>query len=217
MSGLANFVMAEPPQWPGGDERFLRTAVVHVTLGLNGVSKAVNEAERGLLPSEGTIAVGQPMAVDPSRGPSGGWIIWIQLQELPNHPQGDAEGELETGNGTWTESLREKYADRIVFRLGRLIPNLESATLKRVVLSPADLEAANINLVGGDPYGGSCSLDQFFLWRPFPGIAHHRTPIAGLYHIGASTHPGPGLHGASGYLVVAQRPTRPLARSLAIS
>lgn len=199
-----HLALSEPPQWPGGDERFLRTAVVHVTSGLNGVSKAVNEAERGLLPSEGTIAVGQPMAVDPSRGPSGGWIIWIQLQELPNHLEGDAEGELETGNGTWTESLREKYADRIVSRLGRLIPNLESATLKRVVLSPADLEAANINLVGGDPYGGSCSLDQFFLWRPFPGIPHHRTPIAGLYHIGASTHPGPGLHGASGYLVAKQ-------------
>ena len=25
----------------------------------------------------------------------------------------------------------------------------------------------NINLVGGDPYGGLCSIDQFFIWRPF--------------------------------------------------
>jgi phytoene dehydrogenase-like protein len=30
---------------------------------------------------------------------------------------------------------------------------------------------------------------------------NHRTPIARLYHIGASTHPGPGLGGGSGYLV----------------
>ena len=25
----------------------------------------------------------------------------------------------------------------------------------------------NINLVGGDPYGGSSTIDQSFLWRPF--------------------------------------------------
>jgi hypothetical protein len=29
------------------------------------------------------------------------------------------------------------------------------------------LKAMNVNLVGGDPYGGSCALDQFFIWRPF--------------------------------------------------
>ncbi len=72
---------------------------------------------------------------------------------------------------------------------------------RRVVLSPADLERANINLVGGDPYSGSCQIDQFFLWRPLVGYPSHRTPIANLYHIGASTHPGPGLGAASGTIV----------------
>ena len=57
--------------------------MVHVTPGLNGVSRAVNEAERGLLPAEATIVVGQPCAVDPSRAPAGKSVIWIQLQELP--------------------------------------------------------------------------------------------------------------------------------------
>ncbi len=101
----------------------------------------------------------------------------------------------------WTEFLRERYADRVIAKLGRQIPNLESSILKRIVLSPADLEAGNINLVGGDPYSGSCAADQFFLLRPLPGLPGHRTPIARLYHIGASTHPGPGLHGTSGLLV----------------
>ena len=55
----------------------------------------------------------------------------------------------------------------------------------------------NINLVGGDPYGGLCSIDQFFLWRPSAAPA---TPVRGLHHIGASTHPGPGLGGGSGFL-----------------
>ena len=69
------------------------------------------------------------------------------------------------------------------------------------MLSPADLERANCNLVGGDPYGGACTIDQSFLWRPLPGRPGHTTPVRGLYHIGASTHPGPGLGAGSGWLV----------------
>ena len=121
-----------------------RTAIVHVTPGLDGVSRAVNEAERGLLPAEATIVAGQPCAVDPSRAPEGKWIVWIQLQELPaGRVRGDAAGELDVGDGTWTEELREAYADRIVARLGESIENLASATLERVALSPVDLEALN--------------------------------------------------------------------------
>jgi len=196
-----HLALSEPPQWPGKDPRFLRTAIVHVCDGMDGVSRAVNEAERGLLPSDPTVVVGQPMAVDASRAPKGRWILWLQLQELPSRPGGDAAGKIDTGDGSWTESLRERYADRVIAKLVGQIPNLESATLKRVVLSPADLEAGNINLVGGDPYSGSCEPDQFFLMRPLSGLPGHRTPVARLYHIGASTHPGPGLHGTSGLLV----------------
>ena len=73
-----------------------------------------------------------------------------------------------------------------------------------VSYSPRRIWKTNINLVGGDPYAGSCAPSQFFLWRPLPGLPTHDTPIAGLYHIGASTHPGPGLHGASG-IIIAKR------------
>ena len=88
-----HFALSEPPRWQG-DPRLARTAIVHLTPGLNGVSRAVNEADRGLLPAEATIVVGQPTAVDPSRAPEGRWILWIQLQEVPSRPVGDAAGEL---------------------------------------------------------------------------------------------------------------------------
>ena len=196
-----HIAMSEPPSWHG-DDRLGRTAIVHVTPGLDGVSRAVNEAERGLLPAEATIVCGQPVAVDPARAPDGSWILWIQLQELPSgRVKGDAAGELSVGDGTWTEKLREAYADRIVARLGRHIRNLERATIERVALSPVDIAATNVNLVGGDIYGGSCALDQNFLFRPLPQVPGHQTPVAGLWHIGASTHPGPGLGAGSGYLV----------------
>ncbi len=206
-----------PPQWKGPQASELaRCPLVHVTTGLDGVSRAVNEAERGLLPARSTIAVGQPCALDPSRAPDGKWILWLQLQELPaGRVKGDAAGEIDTGDGTWTEGLRERYADRIVERLSASLTNLRETTLKRVVLSPADLEQLNCNLVGGDIYGGSCGLDQNLLWRPLAATPGHSTPVENLHLIGASTHPGPGLGGGSGYLV-AKELTRPgLARRLA--
>jgi len=207
-----HIAMSELPRWRG-DERLARTPLLHLTPGLDGVSRAVNEADRGLLPAEATIALGQPMTVDPSRAPDGSWVVWVQLQELPPWPKGDAAGELDTSNG-WTEELREAYADRIVERIGRHIENLEAATIARVVLSPADLEAANPNWVGGDIYAGSCSLDQNLLFRPMPASPGHGTPVERLWHIGASTHPGPGLGAGSGYLAAKQLTRPALARRL---
>jgi phytoene dehydrogenase-like protein len=210
-----HYALSDRPAWQG-DERLRQTAIVHVTPGLDGVSRAVNEAERGLLPAEATIVVGQPMVMDETRAPEGAWILWIQLQELPGgRVKGDAAGELEVGDGAWTDELSERYADRIQARLARHIPNLESATVRRVVWSPADMESANVNFVGGDIYAGSCALDQNFLWRPRPELPGHRTPVRGLFHIGASTHPGPGLGAGSGYLVAKELLRPPLSRRLA--
>jgi phytoene dehydrogenase-like protein len=177
-------------------------AITHLTPGLNGVSSAMNEADRGLLPAKATIVVGQPAALDPSRVPEGKGLLWIQLQELPQKILGDAAGEIPIPpDGSWTEEVREAYADRIIDRIAEHIPALKQSIISRTVLSPADLEAININLVGGDPYGGDCALDQYFLWRPLRALKNHQTPLKNLYHIGASTHPGPGLGGGSGYLV----------------
>src|SRR4051795_5190475 len=195
-----HFALSEPPRWEG-DARLERTAVVHLTPGLDGVSRAVNEAEGGPLPAEATVAVGQPLALDPSRAPEGAGLLWIQLQELPWQVKGDAAGDLDPGDGTWTEELRERYADRIQARIAQHVPNLESALRQRATLSPADLQAANVNLHHGDPYSGALALDQNLLWRPLPSSPGHSTPVKALWHIGASTHPGPGLGAGSGTLV----------------
>jgi phytoene dehydrogenase-like protein len=193
-----HFALSEPPRWEG-DERLGKTAIVHLTPGLDGVSRAVNEADRGLLPAEATVVVGQPLTMDDSRAPEGKGLLWVQLQELPWRVKGDAAGAIDVADGVWSSELRERYADRIQARIAKHVPNLESSILKRTALSPADLQDANINLVHGDPYGGSLALDQNFLWR-----AQHKTPVENVWLVGASTHPGPGLGGGSGALVAAQ-------------
>lgn len=193
-----HLALSEAPQWP--DRALERVGYIHLSGGVEALSRAVNEAERGLLPAEPTICIAQPTVLDPGRAPAGGHILWIQLPECPREPRGDAAGLLpEAAGGRWTTTLREAYADRIIERIERQVPNLGSSILARAVLSPADLERLNMNLVGGDPYGGDCSLDQSFLWRPLRGLRNHETPVAHLWHIGASTHPGPGLGGGSGF------------------
>ncbi len=155
-----------------------------------------------MLPAVPTVCVGQPVALDRSRCPEGKSILWLQLPEAPRLVKGDAGGKIAApADGSWTEALREKYADRVEAILASSIEDFCANVIARKVYSPADLEALNVNLVGGDPYGGFCGIDQFFLWRPFHASINHRTPIARLYHIGASTHPGPGLGGGSGFLV----------------
>lgn len=177
------------------------TAMVHLTSGQDAVSRAVAEADSGYLPREATIVVGQPCAADPSRAPDGAASLWIQLQELPRRIGGDAAGEIEAPNdGAWTASIAEFYADRIMQRIEREAPGLSGTILGRTVLSPKDLERLNPNLVGGDPYCGDCSIQQFGPWRPLSRPNGHRTAIRRLWHIGAATHPGPGLGGGSGYL-----------------
>jgi len=193
-----NYALSRPPRWiaPGLE----KVALLHLTDGIDAVSKSHNEATRGMLPETPTLCVGQPAALDPSRAPDGQATLWIQVPDAPRQLKGDAAGTIST-NGLWDEATREKFANRVEAILARHIEGFSETVLGRRAFSPADLEAMNVNLVGGDPYGGACTIDQFFLWRGVPGSVNHRTPIKGLYHIGASTHPGPRLSGGSGYLV----------------
>jgi phytoene dehydrogenase-like protein len=195
-----HYALRSPPQWRDPD--LAKVALLHLSTGLDGVSKAANEAERGMLPAEPTVCVGQPTALDPSRAPDGAAILWLQLPEAPRFINGDAAGEIAApADGRWSAEIRERFADRVEALLAHHIEGFADLVITRKAYSPADLETLNVNLVDGDPYGGSCGIDQFFLWRPLPGSVNHKTHVPRLYHIGASTHPGPGLGGGSGFQI----------------
>lgn len=197
---IIHLALDKQPDWLDPD--MSQVALMHVCDGLDSISKAVSEADQGLLPDRGTICVVQPVAVDPSRAPQGKWILWLQILELPKLIKGDARNEIPIPeDGAWNAAVSEQYADRIVDLLAEVVPGLKESVIARRVLSPADLERLNINLVGGDPYSGHCGIEQSMMFRPLPAVKNHRTPVKQLYHIGASTHPGPGLGGMSGYLL----------------
>jgi len=214
--------LAEPLRWR--DRRLDRVPVVHLSDGPDSVSLACAQAAAGLLPAAPTIVLGQPAVVDPSRAPAGAGILWIQLQQVTYAPRGDAAAEIEVGEGGWRdEAMVSAFTERVLARLAPHVENWPAARRSSAALSPLELERRNPNLVRGDIYAGDCELSQSYLWRPLASHGSHRTPVANLYHCGASTHPGPGLNAASGRIVglaaagTPRRAARALARARALA
>lgn len=196
-----HLALSEPPRF-AADERLDRAGQPSLTPGLDGLSGAVNEAVRGLLPAEPTISFDAPSSVDPSRAPAGQATARLQLLDLPVHPRADAAGEIEVGADGWDGDVLDRFADRAVEIATRHIPNLAGAVLGRAVVGPREISAFNPNSgPGGDPYGGRHDLSQSYLLRPLPAAPSHATPVPRLYMLGAATWPGHGVGGGSGRIV----------------
>ena len=194
---MVHLALRELPAWRAGSE-LRQFAYVHIAPSLDQMARTYREAMAGLLPAEPVLVVGQPTVYDPGRAPVGRHILWVQVRVLPFEVRGDAAGQLAPAH--W-DALKDAYADRALALLERHAPGVGAQVLARHVLSPADLERDNPNLVGGDSLSGSHHLDQFFCFRPAFGHSRWRTGVAGLYMVGASTWPGAGTGAGSGFML----------------
>ena len=213
-----HIAMDEPPRWKGPDaERLARTAIVHVTPGLDGVSRAVNEAERGLLPAEATIVAGQPCArrsVACARGQVD------RLDPAPGAPAGPREGRRRRrARRRRRDAGRRSCARRTPTGSSRGSASRSRTSArrrsKRVVALPRRPRGAQLQPRRRRHLRGQLRA------RPEPALASARarrpgtrTAVEGLWHVGASTHPGPGLGAGSGYLVAKELTKPPLPRRL---
>ena len=169
--------------------------VVHVTGDVDAMARTSYEVRRGMLPQSPLLIVGQQSVADPTRAPEGKHTLWLECH-VPGSPAGDAAGTIAASG--WNESTRDAFEERVFARLEEHAPGLRERVIASAVHTPADLERANPNLVGGDVGGGSNALDQQLIFRPVTGWFRHRTPVKGLYLCSASTHPGGGVHGMCG-------------------
>jgi phytoene dehydrogenase-like protein len=87
---------------------------------------------------------------------------------------------------------------RIEAQIERFAPGFRDTILGRSTMSPADLEAHDRNLVGGDVMGGANDLWQT-LFRPAPRLDPYGSPAKGIWLCSASTPPGAGVHGMCGF------------------
>ncbi len=120
------------------------------------------------------------------------------MRVVPASIRGDALNRI---TGTDWAAVKEAYADRVMGILESYAPGFGGKVLGRAVFSPLDLESENPNLLGGDNLGGSHHLSQNFLFRPVAGWSRYKTPVEGLYLVGASTWPGAGVGAGSGFML----------------
>jgi phytoene dehydrogenase-like protein len=194
---MVHLALSGPIPWSAGAD-IGRFAYVHIAPYLDDLATMYAQASAGLLPAEPMLVVGQTSAVDPSRSPDASQVVWVQVRALPGTIAGDALGEVSARS--W-DGAAEPYAERVMAKLERYAPGVGRLVLERAVLSPADLEKRNPNLVGGDSIAGSMHLRQNFVFRPFPAVSDYESGISGLLMTGASTWPGAGVNALSGYNV----------------
>ncbi len=179
-----DWALSGPTPWLSEEAR--EAAVIHAGDSLADLAAFTRQVRAGQLPDNPYLVIGQQSLVDPGRAPPGCHTLWAYTH-VPS-----------TIEGGW-QRQRQAFADRIERRLEGLAPGFRQLVRGRFIAAPEDLEAMDENLVGGDIGGGSAQFDQQLIFRPAFPYFRYRTPVKGLYLASASTHPGPGVHGACGF------------------
>jgi phytoene dehydrogenase-like protein len=149
---------------------------VHLGGTFEEVAASEDAVRNGRHPERPFILLAQPTLADPTRAPSGKHIAWAYCH-VPHASPVDMLPRLEA-------------------QLERFAPGFRDCVLARRVFRPADLEAMDANLIGGDIAGGVADWRQFALrptWRTYA------TPARDVYICSSSTPPGGGVHGMCGY------------------
>ena len=127
-------------------------------------------------------------AIDPSLAPEGKHTLFVWGQY---HPHTLRNGE------NW-DDIEQREADKLLDAVDRFAPGTRGKVIDRFIQSPLEIER-RFGMPRGNVMHLEMSLDQMFLFRPTSELSGYRMPIKGLYLTGASTHPGGGVWGASGY------------------
>jgi len=197
---MIHLTLDKPLVWEAADD-LTSTAYVNIGPYMSDISTTYAQIMKNLIPSNPLLVVAQQTSIDPQRAPEGKHLMSIQVRSFPKNPIGDASGEIKMGS--W-DTMKEQICERAIDRIAQFAPTIRNIVRNRVVLSPADLEKDDPNLVGGDNVGGTHHIHQFFFFRPVSGWSRYKTPVKSLYLTGQSTWPGCGLNATSGHLAAMQ-------------
>jgi phytoene dehydrogenase-like protein len=170
-----DWALDTPIPWRNGDVGTAPT--VHLAGTLDEISASEWAPWSGRTADRPFVLLAQHTLFDESRAPEGKHTAWAYCH-VPN-------------------GSSEDMRDRIEAQVERFAPGFRDVILERSVLRPADLEARNRNLVGGDINTGVQDLGQLFT-RPVRRAKPQRTPLRGVYLCSAATPPGGGVHGMCG-------------------
>lgn len=163
---------------PWRDPALLRAGTVHLGPTLEDIARSELAAGRGRVARRPFVLLAQQSLFDPARAPAGRHTVWAYCH---------------VGHGATAD-----MTEPILAQLERFAPGFRDRVLAIHATSPADLEAANPNYVGGDIGGGRFDLGQLFSRPSWRVLDPYSTPNPRIYICSASTPPGPGIHGMPG-------------------
>ena len=158
-----------------------RAGTVHVAGPWEQLVASEADVAAGRVNARPMVLVAQPAVADPDRAVGDVVPIWAYAH-VPHGFDGDGTSIVE-------ESI-ERFA-----------PGFRERIVGRHVMTPADLERRNANIVGGDIAGGAMSLWQTIA-RPRLSTNPYATGVPGVYLCSSSTPPGAGVHGLNGFHAV---------------
>lgn len=181
------------------------------TVHLGGTAEEIAATEHACADAQHAPPVGslpftlvtQPSTVDASRAPASKHAVWVYAHLPYRHPHdqvlsGPSGSSVSWSDLTWSGSVSgAQLADLVEAQIERFAPGFCDLVVGRHVKSPAEMEAVNANYAAGDITGGSLGLAGLAFRPRFTKNPYRIAP--GLYLCGASTSPGPGVHGMSGY------------------
>jgi phytoene dehydrogenase-like protein len=171
-----DWAVSDPVPWTAEAAR--RAGTVHLGGTMRELAISEDLTNRGLHAEKPFVLLTQPSLFDDTRAPEGKHTVWAYCH-VPNGSTVD-------------------MTERIEQQIERFAPGFRETILARSVRFTADLEAENPNCIGGEIQGGKQDIWQHFT-RPAPRWSPYRTPAKGIYICSASTPPGGGVHGMSGY------------------
>jgi phytoene dehydrogenase-like protein len=171
-----DWALSGPIPWKARE--CVQAATVHVTGTFEELAESEDAAAHGRIAERPFVLVAQQSLFDRSRAPEGRQTGWAYCH-VPN--------------GTTVD-----MTSRIEDQIERFAPGFRDLILARRTMSPADIEAHNQNMIGGDIGGGANHLSQFF-FRPSRRWDPYTTPNPRLFLCSSSTPPGGGVHGMCGY------------------
>jgi phytoene dehydrogenase-like protein len=178
-----NWALSGPIPWTAPGARGAGT--VHLGVDMDGLTYYAAALAARRMPRQPFLLVGQMTTADPTRSPDGTESAWCYTH-LPEQTEITAD-DVAT------------HVERIENTMQRHAPGFRELVLGRSVQSPAQLEDADANLVGGAINGGTANLHQQLVFRPVPGLGGAETVVDRLYLAGSSAHPGGGVHGGPGH------------------
>jgi phytoene dehydrogenase-like protein len=152
---------------------------------LDYLERAYNHAKYGEYSSAPAMEITVPTVNDAGLAPPGKHVLSAIVQYAPY--------ALKNG---WPQE-RQRFTDLCIGTLERCAPGLRNSILSAELLTPFDIEQ-EFRISGGHWHHAELAFDQFFMVRPVPGAAQHRTPLPGLFLCGAGCHPGGGVMGTCG-------------------